>query len=85
MTRQALSDGTFELFILDELDRAIARHLITEAELLSSLDARSERVEVILTGTAMPQNLLEQADQVTHYRNFKGCAGESKLGATPPA
>jgi cob(I)alamin adenosyltransferase len=85
VVRQALCDGSYGLCLLDDLDRVIARNLITAAECMACLSARSEQVEVLLAGASFPQTLLEQADQVTHCRDFRKSAGESKLGAVPPA
>jgi cob(I)alamin adenosyltransferase len=47
----------------------VARSLITEEELLEVLETRSTKVNVILTGSAMPSRIADYADQVTHRRS----------------
>ena len=57
------------LVILDEANLLVARSLITEEELLEVLETRSTKVNVILTGSAMPSRIADYADQVTHRRS----------------
>jgi cob(I)alamin adenosyltransferase len=65
----AIKSGTAGLVVLDEANLLVARSLITEEELLNVLETRSPKVNIILTGIAMPASIADYADQVTHRRN----------------
>jgi cob(I)alamin adenosyltransferase len=57
------------LVILDEVNLLVARSLITEEELLKVLEMRSPKVNIILTGTSMPDRISDYAEQVTLRRH----------------
>jgi cob(I)alamin adenosyltransferase len=65
----AIKSGSAGLVVLDEANLLVARSLITEEELLNVLETRSPKVNIILTGVAMPESIADYADQVTHRRN----------------
>ena len=54
--------------VLDELGLALDYGLLDETEVLSSLNQRPARMDVIVTGPAMPEGLMDMADQVTELR-----------------
>ena len=55
--------------ILDEVNLLMEYGLVSETELLDTLHHRSHSVDVVLTGNAMSEAILLQADQVTEYRH----------------
>ena len=57
------------LVILDQVNLLAARSLISEAELLEVLETRSPKINIILTGASMPDQIADYADQVTHRRS----------------
>jgi cob(I)alamin adenosyltransferase len=67
-TRQAVSEGQYSLVLLDELSVAVEFGLIPLAEVLDFIQQRPTHVDVILTGSNMPQALLDLADQITEVR-----------------
>ena len=67
-TQQVVLAGHYELLVLDELSLAIHWQLIAETEVMAFLAKRPRHVDVILTGSQMPQSLLDRADQVTELR-----------------
>lgn len=67
-TQTVVIEGKYGLVVLDELSLAIDFGLIKENELLNLLKSRPAHVEIILTGTQMPDSLLSVADQVTEFR-----------------
>lgn len=67
-TRRLVLANTYELVILDELSLALKLNLIQESDVITLLNDRPTRVELILTGPEMPQPLLSLADQVTELR-----------------
>ena len=67
--KNAIKSGGKGLVVLDEVNLLIERSLVTEEELLKVLEARSPKVNIILTGDSMPISISDYADQVTHRRN----------------
>ncbi len=67
--KAVIKSGNAGLVVLDEANLLVARSLITEEELLNVLETRSPKVNIILTGVAMPESIADYADQVTHRRN----------------
>jgi cob(I)alamin adenosyltransferase len=65
----SIKSGSTGLLVLDEANLLVARSLITEEELLTVLETRSPKVNIILTGVSMPESIADYADQVTHRRN----------------
>ena len=67
-TQNVVSQGRYDLVVLDELSLAINFGLISEAEVMSFLRDRPRHVDIILTGPDMPGSLLDVADQITELR-----------------
>lgn len=67
-TQKVVLSGRYTLVVLDELSLAINFGLIPETEVLAFLASRPANVDIILTGPAMPQSLLDVADQITEFR-----------------
>ena len=66
--RQHLITGDLDQLVLDEIGLAIGFGYIDEAEVLSALEQRPGSMDVIITGPAIPANVVEMADQVTELR-----------------
>ena len=66
--RQYLITGDLDQLVLDEIGLAIGFGYIDEAEVLSALEQRPGSMDVIITGPAIPANVVEMADQVTELR-----------------
>jgi cob(I)alamin adenosyltransferase len=69
--RDALTSGSYDVVILDEATEAVELGLFSVDDLLAAVDARAERVEVVVTGRHAPPKLLERADLVTEMRAVK--------------
>lgn len=68
---QALSGGDWDLVILDELNVAIDYGLLTLAEVIRVLDARSEAVNVVITGRGAHPELVKRADMASEVLEIK--------------
>ena len=66
--RQHLITGDLDQLVLDEIGLAIGFGYIDEAEVLSALEQRPGSMDVIITGPAIPANVVDIADQVTELR-----------------
>ena len=67
-SREQLLSGAVDLMVLDELGLAVDLGYVSLAEVVSSLERRPAHLDVILTGPAMPAELMAMADQVTQLR-----------------
>ena len=68
---EVLRSGAYDLVVLDEVTIALYFGLLSEDEVLAVLDARHERVEVVLTGRYASQRLIDRADLVTQMQEVK--------------
>lgn len=67
-SREHLLRGSVDLMVLDELGLAIELGYLEANEVTATLAQRPEQLDVILTGPAMPADLIAMADQVTELR-----------------
>jgi cob(I)alamin adenosyltransferase len=63
--RDAVVSCEFDLVVLDEVCTAVAFGLIAEQDVLALIDAKSARMELVLTGRGATAGLLARADLVT--------------------
>lgn len=66
--RAHLACGDLDQLVLDELGLAIALEYLDEQDVRASLEARPGSMDVIITGTSIPESLMGLADQVTELR-----------------
>ena len=67
--KRELQSGENDQIILDEIFLAIDMKIIDKDDLISTLENRFISGDVILTGTAIPKDLLLMANQVTELRS----------------
>jgi len=68
---EAVTGNSFDIVILDEICVAVHFDLLTETEVMQLFDARSDNIELILTGRYCPDSWIERADLVTEMREVK--------------
>ena len=61
--------GEYDQIILDEIFLAVEMKIIDKDDLISTLENRFISGDVILTGTAIPNDFLLMADQITELRS----------------
>ena len=69
--REIVVSGDYDLVILDEINVALEWHLIRLEDVLSLLDQKPEKVELILTGRYAHPEVIARADLVTEMREIK--------------
>ena len=69
--KAALVSGDFDVVIFDEINTALHFKLVSIADVLSVLDLKPDKTEVILTGRYAPQEIMDRADLVTEMREIK--------------
>lgn len=67
-TQKVIFEDKYSLVVLDELSLAIQFDLIPETEVLTLLANRPSHIDIIFTGSQMPQSILDIADQITEIR-----------------
>ncbi len=69
--RGLFADGTWDMLILDEINIALRDGFLAEEEILSLLELKPDKLEVILTGRGAIEGLIERADLVSEVREIK--------------
>ena len=67
--RDHLLAGDLDQLVLDELGLAIAMGFINKEEVISTLEQRPLTMDIILTGPAIPPEVMGMADQITELRS----------------
>ncbi len=68
---EVLTSGKYDLVVFDEVNTAMYLDLLPKEWILSLLDLKPERTEVILTGRCAPKEIKERADLVTIMDEYK--------------
>lgn len=66
--KSSIYTGGYELIILEDLNLAIERSLVSEAEIIETLKSRPPKLDITLMGANISDNLINIADQVTQRR-----------------
>lgn len=66
-----LSNGQYDVVILDEINVALDYGLLSLRQVLALLDAKPQHVELVLTGRAAHQEIVQRADLVTEMLSIK--------------
>ncbi|MBN1367064.1 MAG: cob(I)yrinic acid a,c-diamide adenosyltransferase [Dehalococcoidales bacterium] len=69
--REAISRGIYDLVVLDEINIAIAWHLIDINDVIKLIDAKPTNLNLILTGRYADSELVKKADLVTEMLKIK--------------
>jgi len=78
--RQILSSGDYDVLILDEINVALDYHLLGLHEVLTLLDSKPEKVELVLTGRGAHPEIVKRADLVTEMLDIKHPFDEGMKG-----
>jgi cob(I)alamin adenosyltransferase len=71
LAREKMLSRGFDLIVLDEINNALKHRLVDLDQVLALLDARPERLHLVLTGrNAMPE-IIERADTVSEINEIK--------------
>ena len=71
LVQRLLADDSYRLLVLDEISYALVWEWIDTGEVVAALQARTERLNVVLTGRDMPQAVIDVADTVTEMVKVK--------------
>ena len=65
------ADETWDMLVLDELIIAIRDGFLKEEKVLSLLEAKTQRLELILTGRGATEGIVRKADLVSEVKKVK--------------
>lgn len=63
--RRALTSGEYDVVVLDEVNVAVAKGLVSLQDVLATIDSKLANVELILTGRGASEEIVRRADLVT--------------------
>lgn len=66
-----MTDTTYQLIILDELNIALKYHYIPLDKVIIALENRPKMQHIVITGRGAPQELIDIADTVTEMKMIK--------------
>jgi len=66
-----IESDEYDVIILDEANIAVHYNLITADELISAINRKSQRTEIIITGRYAKQEIMDVADLVTEMKEIK--------------
>ena len=64
-------DPSWDMLVLDEINIAIRDGFLKEEEVLSLMDAKPEKLELVLTGRGITEKIIEKADLVSEVKEVK--------------
>jgi len=69
--QELLRDPSWDMLVLDEINIAVRDGFLTEQEVLSLLEAKPQKLELVLTGRGATAAIMEKADLVSEVREIK--------------
>ncbi len=71
LIRAAMTAGSYDLMVIDELSHTLNMGLLRPAQVVADLQAKPVNLELVLTGSQMPAVILAIAGLVTEMRMVK--------------
>jgi cob(I)alamin adenosyltransferase len=69
--RELFRDPSWDMLVLDEINIAVRDGFLQEEEVLCLLEAKPEKLELVLTGRGITEKVIERADLVSEVREVK--------------
>jgi cob(I)alamin adenosyltransferase len=69
--KEIISSGNYDVVVLDEANIAVKYKLISEQDLLDIIDAKSNNLELVITGRDAASKIIDKADLVTQMKAVK--------------
>lgn len=71
LAREIISQGEYDLVILDEINVAVDYGLVKEEEVLNLIELKPEWVTLVLTGRYAHEKILEKADMISDVKEVR--------------
>jgi cob(I)alamin adenosyltransferase len=69
--KELFRDPSWDMLVLDEIDIALRDGFLKEEEVLSLLEIKPKKLELVLTGRGVTGKIIEKADLVSEVREAK--------------
>ena len=69
--KELFQDPSWDMLILDEINIAVRDGFLKEEDVLSLLQMKPEKLELVLTGRGVTENIIEKADLVSEIKEVK--------------
>jgi len=69
--RELFHDSSWDMLVLDEINIAVRDGFLKEEEVLSLMEAKPEKLELVLTGRGITDKIIEKADLVSEVKEVK--------------
>jgi cob(I)alamin adenosyltransferase len=69
--KELFQDPSWDMLVLDEINIAVRDGFLKEEDVLSLLNAKPEKLELVLTGRGVTEKIIEKADLVSEVREVK--------------
>jgi cob(I)alamin adenosyltransferase len=69
--KELFQDPSWDMLVLDEINIAMRDGFLKEDDVLSLLQMKPEKLELVLTGRGVGQRIIEKADLVSEIREVK--------------
>jgi len=69
--RELFRDPSWDMLVLDEINIAVRDGFLQEEDILALLQAKPERLELVLTGRGVTDRIMEKADLVSEVKEVK--------------
>jgi cob(I)alamin adenosyltransferase len=69
--KELFRDPSWDMLVLDEINIALRDGFLKEEDVLSLLDAKPDKLELVLTGRGVTEKTIEKADLVSEVREVK--------------
>jgi cob(I)alamin adenosyltransferase len=69
--KELFRDISWDMLVLDEINIAVRDGFLKEEEVLSLLETKPEKLDLVLTGRGVTEKIMEKADLVSEVREVK--------------
>jgi cob(I)alamin adenosyltransferase len=69
--KKTVSENSCDILILDEVMGALQNKLLSVNEILALIKNKPEKIEIIMTGRNVPEEIVDAADLITEMREVK--------------
>jgi cob(I)alamin adenosyltransferase len=69
--KKLFQDPSWDMLVLDEINITVRDGFLKEEEVLSLLETKPEKLELVLTGRGVTEKIIEKADLVSEVREVK--------------
>ena len=69
--KELFQDQSWDMLVLDEINIAVRDGFLKEEEVLSLLEAKPEKLELVLTGRGATERIIKRADLVSEIKEIK--------------